>query len=737
MNASEHSILFKSKSGRHIGISSNQNQDRKATSQYRSDKRHAAYSRNRIIESTPGKPFDAVPLADDNGNEHSNEPKLSVVPPSDKDSISRKKAYRDKFKEYLEKKANEKRAKAKSKPFLCAVASGRFVAVNNEKNKSETKQKNVAKEPESIIPQCFTPRYSPINTRSKKLALLSPKDQTPKRKSRNAKSSEKLPKFEMKRRVPITTKFKTTNSIKKTVATVSSSSTKKTITAAPTIAIKKTVSSAPTIAIKKTTVKVSSAPAKAQIKKFDAPTTTQGLPNVKPTEPLNQRFLNMKKVAAAKSSHGKIGAVHKFIKPNVNTKSTDSESSVNNNWMTSTVVKLKHKPQTAVSKKKLNIFNDSISPIEDVLVDSKVDLVKPLTPKQVRKLKSETPVVGKKVSPFVSPFVVIKKGVNIQTTPVNAQKSDELCVTPKSSHDAAPAVTNYVSPYVTIGRGRYSSGRKEKEAREKKYTLESRKSLDLNQSVEERQNKEAALYFHQQVAKETDHFRELITEWQEYSKEHPIPSEYKDLVDVAVGQTQLLITNKFKQFSNLIRSCENNDGDKPIKPEDLEGFWSMMYIQVEQLNQRFERLKMLKENNWEDPAINVSKQKKIRPDNAMVAKFKPAKKRVNSALAAMLKEARKKYNESKENKEMSNQINDVVFMKKRLSSAKSTPQKTPWIVEDCVVNQVQTPARSILKTPGSIRKKRMTLTFKRSPQVKVFEKEDGSIPSSFELHENE
>lgn len=76
----------------------------------------------------------------------------------------------------------------------------------------------------------------------------------------------------------------------------------------------------------------------------------------------------------------------------------------------------------------------------------------------------------------------------------------------------------------------------------------------------------------------------------------------------------------------------------------------MVYLQVENCNQRFERLKTLKNNEWIDPDLNVVKEKKISKLSSMVSK-KPKEKCVNSALSAMLKEARKKIrNETKENK---------------------------------------------------------------------------------------
>ncbi|XP_055311605.1 uncharacterized protein LOC129574137 [Sitodiplosis mosellana] len=138
----------------------------------------------------------------------------------------------------------------------------------------------------------------------------------------------------------------------------------------------------------------------------------------------------------------------------------------------------------------------------------------------------------------------------------------------------------------------------------------------------------------------------------------------------------------------------------------------MVYLQVENCNQRFNRLEILKNNKWVDPDLCVIKEKKIRKTNSMISKNTISKKRVNSAVGVMLKEARKILrNETKEN--------DV---------GRRTPMTQhggTWIVEDCLTNyKIQdgnTPTRGILKTPGSVRRVPCpSLTWKTSPQVKLF-----------------
>lgn len=92
----------------------------------------------------------------------------------------------------------------------------------------------------------------------------------------------------------------------------------------------------------------------------------------------------------------------------------------------------------------------------------------------------------------------------------------------------------------------------------------------------------------------------------------------------------------------------------------------MVHLQVDYCNQRFDRLKILRNNDWSDP--DIKKEKKIRiSKTSMVSKNKASKKRVNSAVSMMLKEARK--NLRKEGTKENNPLIRCV-----------TPRKNTWVV---------------------------------------------------------
>lgn len=51
-------------------------------------------------------------------------------------------------------------------------------------------------------------------------------------------------------------------------------------------------------------------------------------------------------------------------------------------------------------------------------------------------------------------------------------------------------------------------------------------------------------------------------------------------VSVATGQAELLMKERFTQFSNLIDDCELKRGEKEVTCQDLQGFWDIIYFQV-------------------------------------------------------------------------------------------------------------------------------------------------------------
>ena len=152
---------------------------------------------------------------------------------------------------------------------------------------------------------------------------------------------------------------------------------------------------------------------------------------------------------------------------------------------------------------------------------------------------------------------------------------------------------------------------------------------------------------------ETKTLRNKITEWTNLSTklEDVISEDIKDEFLLAVGQAELIIKGKFKQFSGLIDQCEANDGLQKTTCQDLQGFWEMMYAQVDNINMKFDRLSKLQANNWKETEVKtiVQANKKLLPK--LVHRPIPHKAKVgSSSMRALIqaKRAAKRNNDRKE-----------------------------------------------------------------------------------------
>ena len=127
-----------------------------------------------------------------------------------------------------------------------------------------------------------------------------------------------------------------------------------------------------------------------------------------------------------------------------------------------------------------------------------------------------------------------------------------------------------------------------------------------------------------------------------------IPEDVRDSILAAVGKAKLLMSQKMVQFRGLcdknIAAMDPNAEPDPYvpTPDDLAGFWDMVYIQVEHIHFLFAELRELRSNGWKRPepvskktaepssispskrGVSVTKKKKpIRPSSARVPGKKP------------------------------------------------------------------------------------------------------------------
>lgn len=72
------------------------------------------------------------------------------------------------------------------------------------------------------------------------------------------------------------------------------------------------------------------------------------------------------------------------------------------------------------------------------------------------------------------------------------------------------------------------------------------------------------------------------------------------------------MNERFKQFSGLIDNNEFNLGDQPTTEEDLQGFWDLVYIQVEDVNKKFENLEKQRCDHWREIIVIPPSFTKVR-----------------------------------------------------------------------------------------------------------------------------
>jgi len=198
------------------------------------------------------------------------------------------------------------------------------------------------------------------------------------------------------------------------------------------------------------------------------------------------------------------------------------------------------------------------------------------------------------------------------------------------------------SPYLTLSRGK-KNARKEQQQRLGIGHLSSdeiptkdtvMKTLNISIDEEER----TAQYFKFLLNKETNRLQNLCKKWLDAQSEKGVTDDAMYEINQAVGQTNLLINKKFERFRSLVRDCETGKGEMLVTCRDLQGFWDMTYMEVQNCDIRFEKLEQRRDRGWqeEEYAVNklVSKRKRM-----------PAKKQIiskPSSLRSLILAARKK-----------------------------------------------------------------------------------------------
>ncbi|XP_032672174.1 uncharacterized protein LOC116844570 isoform X2 [Odontomachus brunneus] len=152
---------------------------------------------------------------------------------------------------------------------------------------------------------------------------------------------------------------------------------------------------------------------------------------------------------------------------------------------------------------------------------------------------------------------------------------------------------------------------------------------------------------------ETERLQKLCEEWTEVQSQDDTVEEARCLIGQAIGQTSLLLKEKFQQFRGLVLDCEKGGSVFPVSCADLHGFWDLMYIAVKDCVSRFAKLEKLRASNWQEDEMEPSRLKSVAKKRRKLAK-KGVVQRKQSLLRdfILIEKRKKKVRELQERKTM-------------------------------------------------------------------------------------
>eukprot|EP00112_Aurelia_sp_Birch-Aquarium-sp1_P025991 Seg895.4 transcript_id=Seg895.4/GoldUCD/mRNA.D3Y31 product="Disks large-associated protein 1" protein_id=Seg895.4/GoldUCD/D3Y31 len=106
-------------------------------------------------------------------------------------------------------------------------------------------------------------------------------------------------------------------------------------------------------------------------------------------------------------------------------------------------------------------------------------------------------------------------------------------------------------------------------------------------------------HFRRLVAGEREKFDNMNAVWTTYLNENELQEEICGRIRTVIGQAQLLMDQRFKQFEELIALHQSNISEKGATATDLQGFWDMVDYQIEDVHKKFAELETWKNKNWE------------------------------------------------------------------------------------------------------------------------------------------
>ncbi|NXL19903.1 DLGP5 protein, partial [Setophaga kirtlandii] len=247
-----------------------------------------------------------------------------------------------------------------------------------------------------------------------------------------------------------------------------------------------------------------------------------------------------------------------------------------------------------------------------------------------------TPMSPSRANAFLTPSAVW----NFSKSPVKIFEKSSETKKPNLKSQPSPSVKGIQEQQMTTSL-KGGAG----ESDERTSTQRSNKATPVStalavKSDDTREQEHDVPYFRNILRTETERLLSQCLQW-EGNLELDIPEDAKDLIRTTVGQTRLLIGERFKQFEGLVDNCEFKRGEKETTCTDLDGFWDMVNFQIEDVNKKFDNLVKLQDNEWQPldvPSKAVVKKKAV-PGAVPKAKLEAAARAAARSRLASVKAA--------------------------------------------------------------------------------------------------
>ncbi|NWU18217.1 DLGP5 protein, partial [Cephalopterus ornatus] len=250
--------------------------------------------------------------------------------------------------------------------------------------------------------------------------------------------------------------------------------------------------------------------------------------------------------------------------------------------------------------------------------------VKPMTPSSAKAFLTPTAVWNFSKSP-------VKK--NEKSSETKAQK-------PNLRSRILPSVKGIQEQQITTSLEGEAGESHEKTSTQRSNEITPVSTALEGKSDDTREQEHDVPYFRNILRTETEKLLSRCLQW-DGNLELDIPEDAKDLIHTTIGQTRLLMEERFKQFEALVDNCEFKQGEKETRCTDLDGFWDMISFQIEDVNKKFDNLKKLQDNEWQPldvPSQAVVKKKAV-PGAVPKAKLEAAARAAARSRLASVKAA--------------------------------------------------------------------------------------------------